>query len=98
MVFAVAVGITDMALAVSLDYYDKILAAIAASLTGGALIGSMTVLRLSVGLLVGAVVATGFVYHALFLNPPRPTPSRRAKAAAIVWHGFVGFLLVSTVH
>jgi hypothetical protein len=85
-----------MGLDVSLGYYDKVLAAIAASLGGGALAGTITDLRLRVGLLAGAVIATVFVYHALFQNPPRPTPSRQAKAAAVVWHAFVGILLMST--
>lgn len=85
-----------MELTGSLDYYDKILVAIAASLSGGALAGTITDLRLRVGLLAGAVVATIFVYHALFQNPPRPIPSRQAKATAIVWHAFVGILLVLT--
>ncbi|MFC6987767.1 hypothetical protein ACFQJD_01635 [Haloplanus sp. GCM10025708] len=84
-----------MELDVSLDYYDKILAAIAVSLSGGALAGTITNLRLRVGLLAGALVATTFVYHAMFRNPPRPTPSPQAKAAAIVWHAFIGILLVS---
>jgi len=79
----------------SLAYYDKVLTAIAASLGGGALAGTITDLRLRVGLLVGALVATTFVYHAVFRNPPRPTPSRPVKAAAVVWHAFVGVLLVS---
>lgn len=84
-----------MELDVSLGYYDKILTAIAASLSGGALAGTITDLRLHVGLLAGALVATTFVYHAIFRNPPRPTPSRQTKAAAIVWHVFIGILLVS---
>lgn len=82
---------------VSLDYYDKILAAIAVSLSGGALAGTITDLRLRVGLLAGALVATAFVYDAMFRNPPRPTPSRQAKAAAIVWHAFLGTLVVSVL-
>jgi hypothetical protein len=84
-----------MMLDVSFDYYDRILAAIAASLGGGVLAGTITVLRLRAGLFVGALVATTFVYHAMFRNPPRRTPSRQATAAAIVWHAFVGVLLVS---
>lgn len=85
-----------MALDVSLDYYDKVLAAIAVSLSGGALVGAVTDFRLRVGLLAGGLVATTFVYHAMFRNPPRPTASRQAKAAAIVWHVFLGILLLST--
>ncbi|MBX0297827.1 hypothetical protein [Haloarcula nitratireducens] len=85
-----------MELDVSLGYYDKILAAIAASLSGGALAGTITEIHLRFGLLAGAVVATVFVYRAMFRNPSWPTPSRQAKAATIVWHVFVGILLVLT--
>lgn len=84
-----------MELDVSLDYYDKILAAIAVSLSGGAVVGTVTTLSFRVGLLAGALVATPFVYDAIFRNPPRPAPSRQATAAAIVWHAFLGTLLAS---
>lgn len=79
----------------SLTYYDKVLMAIAASLAGGAVAGTTTGIRPRVGLLLGALVATGFVYHALFRNPPLPARSPRAKAAAVVWHAFLGLLGVS---
>lgn len=81
---------------ISLGYYDKILAAIAASLGGGALAGVITTVNLHVGLITGALFATIFVYDALFRNPPRPAPSPRAKAAAVIWHVFFGILLIST--
>lgn len=79
----------------SLTYYDKILAVIAVSLSGGALVGVITDLRLRVGLLAGALIATLFVYHAMFRNPPRPAPSPQAKAAAIGFHVLLWALLVS---
>lgn len=84
-----------MDLGLTLTYYDKVLTAIAASLVGGAVAGVSTEVQPRVGLLVGAVVATAFVYHALFRNPPLPDRSRRAKAAALVWHVFLGLLGVS---
>ena len=87
----------NVKLGISLAYYDKILAAIAVSLSGGALAGVVTDLHLRVGLLAGGLVATLFVYHAMFRNPPQPTPSTQAKAAAIVWHVFIGFLLLATL-
>lgn len=80
---------------VPLTYYDRILAAIAASLGGGALAGAVTELHMRLGLLAGALLATIFVYDALFRNPPRPAPSVQAKGAAVVWHGLLGALLVS---
>jgi hypothetical protein len=86
-----------MELGIPLSYYDKILAAIIASLGGGALAGVITAYSFRAGLLAGAFLATVFVYDALFRNPPRPTPSAQAKAAAFVWHAFLGILLVSSL-
>jgi hypothetical protein len=86
-----------MAPDISLAYYDKILAAVGASLGGGGLVGVLTDLGLRTGLLAGALVATAFVYHALFRNPPRPPSSPRARAAAVVWHAFLAVLLAATV-
>lgn len=85
-----------MEVRISLTYYDKILAAIAASLGGGAVAGVMTDVRVRIGLLAGALLATIFVYHAMFRNPPHPETSPRAKAAAIVWHVFLGTLALAT--
>lgn len=78
----------------SLGYYDKILAAIAASLGVGTLVGAITAVSFRVGLLAGALVGTIFVYDALFRNPPRPAPVPQAKAAAVLWHVFLGILLL----
>jgi hypothetical protein len=86
-----------MALGGSLDYYDRIVAAIAVSLGGGVVAGTLADLRLHVGLLAGALVASTFVYHAMFRNPPRPTSSRGVRAAAVAWHVFVAVLVVLTV-
>ncbi len=80
----------------SLSYYDKILIAIAVSLGGGVLTGAVTAFSFQVGLIAGTVVATVFVYDAMFRNPPQPAPSTRAKAAVLVWHVFLGVLLVAT--
>ncbi len=85
-----------MNVGISLGYYDKILAAIAASLGGGALAGVITAVSLHVGLLAGALFATIFVYDAMFRNPPRPAPSPQAKAATVIWHVFLGILLLPT--
>lgn len=78
----------------SLDYYDRILVAIGASLGGGALTGIITTLRFRIGLVSGSLLATIFVYHAMFRNPPNPAPSPRAKASALVWHVFLAILLL----
>lgn len=86
-----------MTLGIPLNYYDKILAAVAASLGAGAMAGMLTAVSFNDALLSGALFATVFVYHALFRNPPRPVPSSKGKAAAIVWHAFLGSLLVSAL-
>lgn len=85
-----------MSFGISLGYYDKILAAIAASLGGGALAGAITAVSFRVGLMTGALVATIFVYDAIFRNPPRPVPSPQTKTAAVIWHVFLGILFIST--
>lgn len=83
-----------MEFGITLTYYDAILAAIAASLSGGLILGFLTTYSLQVGLLTGALVATAFVYHAIFRNPPLPDATPQAKAAATIWHLFLGILLV----
>lgn len=81
----------------SFAYYDRVLVAILASLVGGVL-GSVVVgVPRRAGLLGGSLVATVFVYDALFRRPPRPAPSARAKTAAVLWHVFLGSLLVTVV-
>lgn len=81
----------------AVTYYDKVLAAMAASLAGGVLAGVLTETSLRLALFGGASIATAFLYHALFRNPPTPELSRHAKAAAVVWHAFLAVLLAATV-
>lgn len=69
-----------------LDYYDRVLAGIAASLLGGLLLGVVTTIQLHTGLFLGALAATGFVYDAMFRNPPLPATDPRTVATVIVWH------------
>ena len=68
-----------------LDYYDKILVGIAGSLLGGIVLGVVTTIALQTGILLGTLVATVFVYDAVFRNPPLPTADPRTMAAVIVW-------------
>ena len=76
-----------------LDYYDAIIVGIAASLAGGIVLGVATTVALQTGLVLGALAATGFVYHALFRNPPVPRTDPRVAAAAVVWHvGLIGLV------
>lgn len=69
-----------------LDYYDRIVLAIPTSIGGGILLGLVTVLGFELGLLLGTLVATVFVYDAMFRHPPVPMRDPRTTAAAIVWH------------
>lgn len=85
-----------MEVALSPTYYDELLAAIATSLGGGALAGLVAPVSVQVGLFAGALVATVFVYAALFRNPPLPTSSTRAKVGAVVWLVFLGSLYLLT--
>ena len=71
------------------DYYDRILVAIAGSVLGGIVLGVTTAMPFRVGLFVGTVVATVFVYDAMFRNPPLPATNPRVATAAIVWHAFL---------
>lgn len=80
-----------------LTYYDRILVAIGASLGGGVLGGLLTDLDLRVGALAGALVATVFVYDALFRNPPQAGHAPRTKVAAVTWHVFLVVLLVTAL-
>ncbi|AFZ74064.1 hypothetical protein [Natronobacterium gregoryi] len=78
-----------------LSYYDKLLVAIAGSLALGMAIGLATPVAFLSGLAAGAIVATIFVYEAMFRNPPIPTESVQYKAAAIAWHAFLGLTIVA---
>lgn len=82
---------------ITLSYYDKILVAIPASLSGGILVGLLTSVPVQVGLLAGALLATVWIYDATFRNPPRPAVSTQVKLAAIVWHVFLAGLLVTVI-
>lgn len=81
----------------NLTYSDRVLLAIGLSLGSGVLAGVTPVLRLHVGVLLGSLVATLFVYHALFWHPPRTPPSRGGTAAAIAWHAVLAIQLLLAV-
>lgn len=72
-----------------LDYYDKIVGGIAASLLGGVLVGVLTSVTFHVGLFFGAIVATVFVLDALFRNPPLPSERPLVTTLAILWFGLL---------
>lgn len=80
---------------ITVTYYDKILVAIAGSLGAGAVLGVILEYPFQIGLLTGSLVATIFVFDAIFRNPPRPAPSGRAKMAGVVWLVYLVNLLTT---
>ncbi|RQH02429.1 hypothetical protein [Natrarchaeobius oligotrophus] len=76
------------------EHYDKVLAGIAGSLLGGVLLSYVTAVSLTGGLFVGTLVATLFVYDAMFRNPPIPPSDPRVVATAIVWHAVLFGMVV----
>ncbi|MXV62745.1 hypothetical protein GS429_11845 [Natronorubrum sp. JWXQ-INN-674] len=78
-----------------LDYYDKLLLAIVGSLAIGVAVGIGTAVAFVTGLAGGALLATVFVYEAMFRNPPLPASTTTAKAAAVVWHAFLFATIVA---
>lgn len=79
------------------DYYDRLLGAIAASLLGGAVVGVLAPVEFQAGLVLGALLATVFVYEALFRNPPRSSTPAEVAAGAVAWHLLVLGLVVVAV-
>lgn len=82
---------------VDLEYYDKLLLAIAGSLALGAGIGLLTPVALSTGVAGGSILASVFVYDAMFRSPPVPRETVHRAMAAIVWHVFLAVTLVSAL-
>lgn len=68
------------------DFYDRILAAIAACLILGVVLGIATPLDIELSVLLGSLAATVFVYLGVFLNPPAPTVRRQVTTAVVGWH------------
>lgn len=69
-----------------LDYYDTILVVVAAVTVSGFLVGYLTAFPLEAGVAAGVLLATPFVYHGLFVNPPQPTDDPRQAISAVAWH------------
>ncbi|ELZ05030.1 hypothetical protein C482_02711 [Natrialba chahannaoensis JCM 10990] len=80
-----------------LEYYDKILIGIAGSVLGGVFLSVVTALTFQTGLLLGSVVATLFLYDAMFRHPPLPATDPRVAAMAIVWHAVLIVFALTTV-
>jgi len=73
------------------DYYDRIIVGIAGSVFGGMLLGAVTALGIYTGVFLGALVATAFVYDAMFSAPaaadhissgPRPRQSSGTRSCS----------------
>lgn len=77
-----------------LSYYDKIVGAIAVSLLGGLLLGILTSIAFHIGVFLGALTATVFMFDALFRNPPLPVGDPKVAATAIIWIGFLAGLVI----
>lgn len=76
-----------------MERYDWTILAITIALIGGGLVGVVTSAPREYGLVVGFVLATPFVWDAIFRSPPLPTDDFHRATAAIVWH----LLLVASV-
>ncbi|MDG5760166.1 hypothetical protein QA600_12540 [Natronococcus sp. A-GB1] len=77
--------------------YDWILLAIAIALVGGGLIGALTPVPMEYGLAAAFVLATPFVYDAMFRNPPLPASDFQRAAAAIIWHALLVWAVLAAI-
>ncbi|MCU4925922.1 hypothetical protein OB905_07980 [Halobacteria archaeon AArc-dxtr1] len=77
--------------------YDWILLAIAVALIGGWVVGALTVVPMEYGLVAGFVLATPFVYDAMFRNPPLPANDAQRVTAAIVWHALLIWIVIDAL-
>lgn len=76
------------------DRYGRVLASIAALLVAGGLVSLHTAVALHQGLVAGALLATVFIYDALFRNPPVSPTDPTAVVAVLLWHAILGWLLL----
>jgi uncharacterized protein YneF (UPF0154 family) len=79
------------------DRHDWILLAIAVGLISGWLVGARTTVPMEYGLVAGFVLATPFVYDAIFRNPPLPENDVQRAAAVIVWHALLVWTVLAAV-
>jgi uncharacterized protein YneF (UPF0154 family) len=79
------------------DYYDWVLAGILGSVLAGVAASAVMGLGLRAGLFAGALVATLFLYDAMFRNPPLPRTDLTMVVPVIAWHLGVGLLGVGLV-
>ncbi|RQG99603.1 hypothetical protein [Natrarchaeobius oligotrophus] len=79
------------------EYYDWILVAIAAALASGFVVGLATAVPMEMAMAGSVLVATPFVYDAIFRNPPIPENDTRRTVAAIVWHVLLVWVLLVAI-
>ncbi len=74
--------------------YDWILLAIPVALVSGWLIGALTTVPMEYGMVAGFVLATPFVYDAMFRNPPLPANDVQRATTAIIWHALLVWTII----
>ena len=79
------------------EYYDWILLVIAVVLVSGFVVGLATTVPMEMAMAGSVLVATPFVYDAIFRNPPIPENDARRAVAAVVWHVLIVWMLLVTV-
>jgi len=79
------------------DYYDGILVAIVGCILGGLAVSLVTEVGVRIGLFGGTLVATLFVYDAVFRHPPVPQTEPTMVVPLVVWHVVVLVLAVAAV-
>ncbi len=77
--------------------YDWIIVAIPIALISGWLIGTVTSVPMEYGMAAGFLLATPFVYDAMFRNPPIPAANVQRAVAAVVWHVLLLWMIIAAV-
>lgn len=77
------------------DYYDGILVAIVGCILGGLAVSLVTDIGIQAGVFAGTLVATLFVYDAIFRHPPLPPTNPAMAVPVVVWHVIVLVLAVA---
>ena len=79
------------------DYYDGILVAIVGCILGGLALSLVTGIGVQAGVFAGTLVATLFVYDAIFRHPPLPPTEPVLAVPLVVWHAGLAALAVVVV-
>jgi len=79
------------------DYYDAILVAIVGCILGGLALSLVTGIGVQAGVFAGTLVATLFVYDAIFRHPPLPPTEPVLAVPLVVWHAGLAALAVVVV-